>query len=205
MQMFDMKKESEASLIPAVAAIFLMCGLASGCGDSDDASNDADTGMKTDTGDSCEKKPPSMPAAHACWHVCVETPIQVDAASQSSGSTPTVQFGKTYSVALNDNGAGTYSGTVQFNGSEDGREAIGDGETKQIHFHTVGDVSMSATAVDSSTQLSVADSNEYQCAQGLKYSKVFEMGPERYDVTLGPTDRQQVTLVVVPLNGPAFK
>lgn len=186
-------------------ALLIVVGLGAGCGPN--GGNDNDTGTTADTGtmddggeDSCQKKPPSMPAAHACWHVCAETPIDVDAAAD-----PTVQFGKTYTVALNDDGNGQYTGAVRFDGGEMDREAVADGETKEIHFHTVGDVAMSASTADGSTDLSVAGSNEYQCDQGLKYSKVFEMGPNQYDVTFGPTDREQVTLVVVPLNGPAFK
>ena len=199
------RTQTTKSLI-ATASLVLVYALASGCVDSNDGADAADTGNTTDSGtEACQKSPPSMPAAHACWHVCTETPIEVDAAAESGDSPPTVQFGKTYSITLNDNGEDTYSGTVRFNGSEEGREAIGEGETKRMHFHTVADVPMNATAISSSTELSTVDSDEYQCDQGLRYSKVFEMGPERYDVQLGPTDRQQVTLIVVPLNGPAFK
>jgi hypothetical protein len=194
----------------SLAALLVVIGFGAGCGpnggNDDDTGTTADTGtMDDDGGGGCEKKPPSMPAAHACWHVCAETPIEVDAAADSDSSVPTVKFAKTYTVALNDDGNGQYTGTVRFDGGEEGREAVADGETKEIHFHTVGDVQMSASATDSSDDISVADSNEFQCNQGLKYSKVFEMSPEKYDVTLGPTDREQVTLVIVPLNGPAFK
>lgn len=190
-------------------ALLMVVGLGAGCGPNGGNDNNtgttADTGPMDDGGDDCQKKPPSMPAAHACWHACAETPIDVDAAADSDSSIPIVQFGKTYTVALNSDGNGQYTGTVRFDSGEMGREAVADGETKEIHFHTVGDVAMSASAADGSTDPSVADSNEYQCDQGLEYSKVFEMGPDEYDVTFGPTDRERVTLVVVPLNGPAFK
>lgn len=193
----------DVSFISLIAGLCLFASLGAGCSSVDDDDQDRqDTGTMQDD---CEKKPPSMPAAHACWHVCVETPIEVDATDDSDSSVPNVQFGKTYSVSLNDQGDGTYSGTVRFNAAEDGREAVADGESKEIHFHTVEDVPMNASPTNASDTLSVADSNEYRCDQGLKYSKVFEMGAESYDVTIGPTESEQATLVVVPLNGPAFK
>ncbi len=202
-------------LLTCLAALLIVPGLAVGCGSDDggggDANTTADVGTTADSGESkgggggnCQKKPASMPAKHACWHVCAETPIEVDATASGSDA-PTVQFAKTYTVALDEDGNGTYSGTVRFDAAEEGREAIADGETKKIHFHTVRDVPMSATAADSSNDLSTVGSNEYQCDQGLEYSKVFEMEAQSYDVTLGPIDREQATLVVVPLNGPAFK
>lgn len=200
-------------LLTYLAVLLIVPGLAVGCGsdggDASEATPTTDAGTTGQDGGGggggdCQKKPPSMPAKHACWHVCAETPIEIDATTSGSDA-PTVQFGKTYTVALDDDGNGTYSGTIRFNGAEEGREAIADGETKKIHFHTVRDVPMSATAADSSNDLSTIGSNEYQCDQGLEYSKVFEMEAQSYDVTLGPIDREEVTLVVVPLNGPAFK
>lgn len=183
-------------------------GLVAGCGaddSSDDQQSSADAGQMADGGgDSCDKKPPSMPAKHACWHVCAETPIEVDAAG-SEETPPAVQFAKTYRVSLNEGDDGMYTGTVQFDAAEDGREAVAEGESKAIHFHTVRDVSMSAAVTESSESIPMTDSGTYQCDQGLKYNKVFEMEADSYDVTLGPTDRQTVTLVVVPLDGPAFK
>ena len=190
------------------AGLSLVVGLGAGCGPTD--GNGGDTGTTADTGTmedggggDCQKKPPSMPAAHACWHVCAETPIDVTAAADSDSTVPTVQFGKTYAVALNDDGDGQYTGTIRFDGGEEGREAVADGETKAIHFHTVADIPMSVTAKGSSDEISVADTDEYQCDQGLKYSKAFELEAKEYDVAFGPTDREAVTLVVVPLNGPA--
>jgi hypothetical protein len=204
---------SHTRLLTCLAALLIVPALAVGCGSDGGDESEVNTTTDAETtgndkggggGGDCQKKPPSMPAKHACWHVCAETPIEVDATTSGSDA-PTVQFGKTYTVSLNDDGNGTYSGTVRFDAAEEEREAIADGETKKIHFHTVRDVTMSATATGSSNDLSVAGSNEYQCDQGLEYSKVFEMEAQSYDVTLGPIDREQVTLVVVPLNGPAFK
>jgi hypothetical protein len=197
------------STCSTIAALFLLIGLSAGCGPGEEDETDTgmgpDTGMMADSGDSCEKKPPSMPAAHACWHVCAETPIEVDAATDSSGTVPTVQFGKTYAISLNDDGSGEYTGTVRFNAGEMGREAIADGETKEIHFHTVADVAMKVTPKGSTDEIALADTNEYQCDQGLKYSKVFELESKEYDVTISPIDREEITLVIVPLNGPGPK
>jgi len=182
-------------------------GLYAGCGADDESDNqqaDADAGTMTDgEAESCEKKPPSKPAKHACWHVCKETPIEVDAASEGSAQVPTVQFGKTYTVTLNEGGNEQYTGTVRFDAAEEGREAVAEGESKPIHFHTVYDVPMEAAVAGTSDASQPTDSGSYQCDQGLEYNKVFDMEADSYDVTLGPTDRATVTLVVIPLNGPA--
>jgi len=196
------------SIFMTIVSVALVVGFGAGCGETSDPDpvGETDTGMMNDGGgDSCEKKPPSDPAAHACWHVCAETPIEVDAAADASGEVPTVQFGKTYAISLNDDGSGSYTGTFRFDAGEMGRKAVADGETKAIHFHTVGDVAMTATEKGSDEEIALAESNEYQCDQGLKYSKVFELESKQYDITVEPTDQEEMTLVVVPLNGPGPK
>lgn len=183
--------------------------LYAGCGDSDssdDQQSSADAGMMTDgASEGCEKKPPSMPAKHACWHVCAETPIEVDAAGEGDQEIPAVQFAKTYRISLSEGSDGQYTGRLRFDAAEDGREAVAEGETRPIHFFTVAEVSLAAEGAETGDELSMSESGGIQCDQGLSYEQVFEMEANSYEMTFGPTDREEVILVITPRNGPAFK
>jgi hypothetical protein len=185
------------------AAAVLVVG-AIGCGSSDgNESNDAGT---NDTMEGCVKKPPTMPAAHACWHVCEETPVQKSATalSEDASNAPEVSFGTTYRVTLNDNGDGTYSGTLRFNA---GSKAIADGSTKNIHFFTVRDVPFAIRPVsDSSADPTDPDSTgSVTCDQGLSRESVFNMESTEYAVEIDGASNQEVTLVIVPFGGPDNK
>lgn len=182
------------------AAALLVVG-AIGCGSSDgDPSNDAGT---SDTMEGCVKQPPTMPAAHACWHVCEETPVQVSATdlSDDASNAPDVSFGTTYRVSLNDNGDGTYSGVIRFNA---GANAIADGSTKNMHFFTVRDVPFAIRPVsDSSADPTGPDSTgSITCDQGLSRESVFNMESTEYAVEINGASDQEVTLVIVPFGGP---
>jgi hypothetical protein len=185
---------------PIITAALLCIG-AVGCGSSDgDPTGDVGT---EDMTSGCVKKPPTDPAGHACWHVCEETPIEVAAATTSddASTAPEVSFGSTYRISLTDNGDDTYSGVIRFDA---GANAIADSSSKNIHFFTVRDVPFAIRPVsDSSADPTGPNSTgSITCDQGLSRESVFEMQSDAYAVDIGPTDDQEVTLVIVPFGGP---
>ena len=146
----------------------------------------------------CVKRPPTVPNEHACYHACADEPLDAQSAvlDPATEAAPAVVRGSIITLDLQPDGQGQYVGWVRYDAP------IEPGTTKNIFFHTVHQVPVSARIADTGSEMTEAEQTEFGCDYGLAWSNSIPMEHGEHLVRFGPTDRSRVTTVVVPENGP---